>query len=55
MKKFFDCEFVTLAAVLTVTLLSGCASLENKAVGIGSGVDAFKLETSGSVSSSVTG
>ena len=32
-------------------LLTGCESLQNKAVGIGSGVDAFKVETSGSVSS----
>lgn len=38
--------FVALAGLLT-----GCESLQNKAVGIGSGVDAFKVETSGSVSS----
>ena len=38
--------FVALAA-----LLGGCEGLQDKAVGIGSGVDAFKVETSGSVSS----
>ena len=32
-------------------ILTGCAALENKAVAIGSGVDAFKLETTGSTSS----
>lgn len=39
------------AMAIAVVLLAGCSNLENKAVGIGSGVDAFKLETSGSVSS----
>lgn len=39
-------------ALMTVTLvLTGCAALENKAVAIGSGVDAFKVETTGSTSS----
>jgi hypothetical protein len=32
-------------------LLSGCGSLESKAVAIGSGVDAFKIETAGSLAS----
>ena len=36
--------------VAVVMLFAGCA-LENKAVGIGSGVDAFKIETAGSMSS----
>ena len=40
-----------LAAILTGFVLSGCSALESKAVGIGSGVDAFKLETVGGVSS----
>ena len=39
-------------ALMTVALmLTGCTALENKAVAIGSGVDAFKLETTGSTSS----
>ncbi len=37
--------------IVLTGLLTGCESLQNKAVGIGSGVDAFKVETSGSVSS----
>lgn len=37
-----------LGAVLC--LASGCSTLENKAFALGSGVDAFKLETSGGVS-----
>ena len=40
-----------LAALLTLFLLSGCSALESKAVAISSGVDAFKLETIGGVSS----
>lgn len=39
-------------ALMTVALmLTGCTALENKAVAIGSGVDAFKIETTGSTSS----
>lgn len=39
-------------ALLTVAfVLTGCTALENKAVAIGSGVDAFKIETTGSTSS----
>lgn len=41
---------VILLIVLLIAL-TGCTVLENKAVGIGSGVDAFKLETTGSLSS----
>lgn len=53
MKSLFEFENVCIAAMTAVSLmmLAGCASLENKAVGIGSGVDAFKLETTGSISS----
>lgn len=40
-----------LAAFGALFLLAGCSALESKAVGIGSGVDAFKLETVGGVSS----
>lgn len=39
-------------ALMTVALmLTGCTALENKAVGIGSSVDALKIETTGSTSS----
>ncbi len=34
-----------------VLLLSGCAALETKAVAVASGIDAMKVETTGSVSS----
>ena len=42
---------MALAALLTLFLLSGCSALESKAVAISSGVDAFKLETIGGVTS----
>lgn len=35
---------------LSLLLFTGCSTLENKAFALGSGVDAFKLETSGGVS-----
>ena len=35
---------------LFLCFLTGCSALENKAFALGSGVDAFKLETSGGVS-----
>ncbi len=38
-------------AAVAVFCCTGCGSLENKAVALGGGVDAFKLETTGSVSS----
>ena len=41
---------LVLALMFTLCLLSGCSTLENKAFALGSGVDAFKLETSGGVS-----
>lgn len=37
-------------AFTLVLLLSGCAALETKAVAVASGVDAVKIETTGSVS-----
>ena len=40
---------MALAAILTGFVLSGCSALESKAVAISSGVDAFKLETIGGV------
>lgn len=40
-----------LSVLASVFVLTGCTALENKAVAIGSGVDAFKLETTGSTSS----
>ena len=47
MKKFV----LFLSVCVSVFVLTGCTALENKAVAIGSGVDAFKLETTGSTSS----
>ena len=44
-------KLAVLAAFGALFLLSGCSALESKAVGIGSGVDAFKLETIGGVTS----
>ena len=41
----------TLTAFGALFLLSGCSALESKAVAISSGVDAFKLETIGGVTS----
>lgn len=38
-------------AFTLVLLLSGCAALETKAVAVASGIDAMKVETTGSVSS----
>ena len=42
---------IAILAVAALLVLTGCTALENKAVAIGSGVDAFKLETTGSTSS----
>lgn len=42
--------FLSVLASVLVSV-TGCTALENKAVAIGSGVDAFKLETTGSTSS----
>jgi hypothetical protein len=41
---------LALLLVAVLCLVSGCSALENKAFALGSGVDAFKLETSGGVS-----
>lgn len=40
---------MALAALLTLFAVSGCSALESKSVAISSGVDAFKLETIGGV------
>ena len=42
---------VALLALLALLVTPGCTALESKAVAIGSGVDAFKLETTGSIAS----
>lgn len=42
---------IIIALMSVALMLTGCTALENKAVAIGSGVDAFKLETTGSTSS----
>lgn len=51
-KKFVVPEKGALAILfgLSLLLFTGCSALENKAFALGSGVDAFKLETSGGVS-----
>ena len=41
---------LALLLMAVLCLASGCSTLENKAFALGSGVDAFKLETSGGVS-----
>lgn len=41
---------IALLLMAVLCLVSGCSTLENKAFALGSGVDAFKLETSGGVS-----
>lgn len=41
---------VLISALFLFPVLSGCSALENKAFALGSGVDAFKLETSGGIS-----
>lgn len=41
---------IALLLMAVLCLVSGCSALENKAFALGSGVDAFKLETSGGVS-----
>lgn len=43
-------HLVMLSAVVGMIAASGCASLENKAVGAAGGIDAFKVETTGSTS-----
>ena len=48
MKRF---SVILALAALAAILLPGCTALENKAVGIGSSVDALKIETTGSTSS----
>ena len=50
MKMKFGID-IAILAVAALLVLTGCTALENKAVAIGSGVDAFKLETTGSTSS----
>lgn len=50
MKYYFSIDIAILGAIALLAL-TGCTALENKAVAIGSGVDAFKLETTGSTSS----
>ena len=51
MKRFWERGFMLVVLALAAVMFAGCSALESKAVAIGSGVDAMKLETSGSVSS----
>ena len=49
-KSFYIVIAVMIAAICT-GMLSGCASLESKAVAMGHGVDAFSVQTAGSLAS----
>ena len=49
--RFAAWILIVLGLCLLSTCLTGCAALETKAVAIASGVDAAKIETTGSVSS----
>lgn len=44
-------KLVIVAAVIAMAGLTGCASLESKAVAMGHGVDAFSVQTAGSLAS----
>lgn len=42
---------ITLGAIALSTCMTGCAGLEDKAVAVAGGIDAMKIETTGSISS----
>lgn len=44
-------KLVIVAAAIAMVGLTGCASLESKAVAMGHGVDAFSIQTAGSLAS----
>lgn len=44
-------KLVIVAAAIAMVGLTGCASLESKAVAMGHGVDAFSVQTAGSLAS----
>ena len=51
MGKSFYIVITVMIAAICAGMLSGCASLESKAVAMGHGVDAFSVQTAGSLAS----
>lgn len=51
MGKSFYIVIAVMIAAICAGMLSGCASLESKAVAMGHGVDAFSIQTAGSLAS----
>ena len=51
MGKSFYIVIAVMIAAICAGMLSGCASLESKAVAMGHGVDAFSVQTAGSLAS----
>ena len=51
MEKSFYIVMTVLFLAVIAGVLSGCASLESKAVAMGHGVDAFSVQTAGSLAS----
>lgn len=51
MGKSFYIIIAVMIAAICAGMLSGCASLESKAVAMGHGVDAFSVQTAGSLAS----
>ena len=51
MEKSFYIVVAVMIVAIFAGMLSGCASLESKAVAMGHGVDAFSVQTAGSLAS----
>ena len=51
MGKSFYIVIAVIIAAICAGMLSGCANLESKAVAMGHGVDAFSIQTAGSIAS----
>ena len=51
MGKSFYIVITVMIAAICAGMLSGCANLESKAVAMGHGVDAFSVQTAGSLAS----
>ena len=51
MGKSFYIVIAAMIAAICAGMLSGCSSLESKAVAMGHGVDAFSVQTAGSLAS----
>lgn len=48
--KLMGCGLFCLAAICALLIFTGCTALADKAVGVAGGVDAVKIETTGSTS-----